>query len=242
MWNDLLDRWREQDLVRRMAETFDRMLEHTCWMFDSATAAILREKTVEDVCEPLYSRDRLVNRLEHEVRQLIVRHLRMNPAMELSVNLALVAMVKDAERIGDYSKNLFELAEMTEGDLRQTPLFADLDEIRQGVRRHFDAVRKALHRSDPQLADEVRAEKRAHQSRCDEILNSLLQGREKLPASLAVATALLARYYKRVEAHLGNIVDILVTPVSEGGLAAPAEESGEPEPAHRLPSPPVARE
>jgi hypothetical protein len=92
------------------------------------------------------------------------------------------------------------------------------------------------------LAEQVRGEKRRRQARCEEILTALLRGEEDLPASVAVATALLARYYKRVEAHLGNIVDILVTPVSEGGLAIRDQPDGQPAPGEGQPSSPVTPE
>ena len=242
MWKDLLNRWREQDLVSQMAESFDQMLEHTCWMFDHASAALLGTQSVQDVRGPLYARDKVVNRLEGRIRELIARHLRMDPSLGLGVSLALVAMTKDAERIGDYSKNLFEVAENVSGELRDTALFGRLEPIRQGVREHFDFVREALRNSDFELAERVRDEKRALQARCDAIITVVLRGETDVAAALAVAAALLARYYKRVEAHLGNIVEILVTPVGAGGLRSAEDAAAEQTARSDVPATPVAKE
>jgi hypothetical protein len=55
--------------------------------------------------------------------------------------------------------------------------------------------------------------------RCDEIVNTILQkDEESLPGREAVATALYARYLKRISAHLMDIASSLANPFDRIGF------------------------
>ncbi|MHC4201247.1 MAG: hypothetical protein ACYSU0_14755, partial [Planctomycetota bacterium] len=85
----------------------------------------------------------------------------------------------------------------------------------EGVSRDIDGVfgktAKALAESDEVLGQEVIVEERDINARCDALVERV--ARADLPARVAVPWGLLARYLKRVSAHLGNMASSLVMPL-----------------------------
>lgn len=128
------------DPLRDMGENFNRMLVLTHSL--NLTASQIYFNEIDGNGEPeratLFEQDAKVNALEQTIRRQIITHLSL-PGNEADVpySLLLMTLVKDVGRLGDYGKNLAQLAEIRHGIF---PLGTELDEllpIRRGVERIF---------------------------------------------------------------------------------------------------------
>lgn len=182
-----------------------QMLEHGAWMFARANEVLYSTVPAEDVRQPLYQRDVAVNELERSIRRKVLRHLTVNPGHDVAVCLALMSVAKDAERIGDYCKNVFEVgAFYSEGfhvDRYQKPL----DEVSERLSGLFKALVAATRDSDEVQAHRIITTARGIGGTCDDLIEALLREEETVEFHEAVAYSLLARHYKRVSSHLANI-------------------------------------
>ncbi len=89
--------------------------------------------------------------------------------------------------------------------------FDSFEGIYEGIKAIFSKTGKALANSDATLGHEIIVEERDVSSRCDELIGSLAA--DDLPSRLGIPWALLARHFKRVNAHLGNLASSLVMPL-----------------------------
>jgi phosphate uptake regulator len=124
-----------------------------------------------------------------------------------------MSVVKDAERIGDYCKNVFEVGKFYEREFTTQRYLQPLEKIRAAIEQIFADTRKAFATSDMDLARGVQAAFGRTGKECDLLVRSLLRERDNLPTDEAVAYSLLARHLKRIGAHLGNIATAVVAPV-----------------------------
>jgi phosphate uptake regulator len=188
------------------------MCEDTEAMFHSVLKKLLEGKETPGLKDRIYSVDRQVNELEREIRKRIVEHLSLQPTVDVPACLLMMSVVKDAERIGDYCKNLYEVTELLGKPLDINKYRQLFDDIEKELNEEFTKTRKAFQESDEQLAKDVLNTERAIVKKCDDILKKLAAS--KLDTNEAVCFTLLARYFKRISAHLANIGSSVILPIS----------------------------
>jgi phosphate uptake regulator len=210
---EILKAFARKNVVSELTGQLAQMLRAAHWMFDQACGCLMGRERVENISDALYAKDREINRLEREIRERIVTHLSVGNESDLAPCLALMSLVKDAERIGDYCKNIFEVSKFSRSDFAHKEFSEPLDEIRSEISQLFEPVAQALTDQDSSSAKRIR--QRAHDlsSRCDMIVQQLLQVKGDFAADEAVAYVLLARHYKRVEAHLWNLATGVISPI-----------------------------
>jgi len=213
MLRELLAAWRGRDALSQMFDEFDRMLAETEWMFQQAVEVFFSRVDWQAVQDPLYERDKQVNHLEQSIRAQIVKHLTVRPEANLGACLVLMSVVKDAERIGDYCKNIFEVGKFYEREFTKRRYLEALEGIRGRTQDLFTHARKAFGESDVDVAREVLAAFGQLGKECDLLIRELLRERDTIPTDEAVAYSLLARHMKRIGAHLANIATAVVAPI-----------------------------
>jgi len=120
-----------------------------------------------------------------------------------------MSLTKDAERVGDYCKNIYEIL-ATNARIKGDPLLPDITGMRSKLLVWFDQTKRAFDRADKELAQTTREEAYLHEKECDRIVWSLAENDgDRNP----VAIAMLVRFFKRVAAHLGNICTSVVMPL-----------------------------
>lgn len=206
---------RSEDALEDAFQEFAQMLKHAQWMFERANAVIRREARAEDERDALYERDQRINALLRSVRGRIVRHLTINPGHDVAASLALMSIAKDAERIGDYCKNVFEVGRFYREEFHVERYHEPLEEIRRDTEALFSEVERAFRESDVKLAREIIAKVGRIRQRCDHLVEQLLRDDMKLETHEAVAYSLLARHNKRVAAHVANICTALLGRVED---------------------------
>lgn len=199
-------------LLEQAVADFLSMLEHGAWMHARAGAALWGEADVEAVRAEIYRRDIQVNKAERAVRKAIVQHLSVNPGGDLTLCLILMSVGKDAERIGDYCKNMMDLADYHVPRDDQNAIIAELQRIQAEVEGLFPDVVAGFRESDEKVgADLVRRERQATQA-CEAVIERILDA-PGITSRQAVTYTLLARFQKRIAAHLGNVASSLVMPI-----------------------------
>jgi phosphate uptake regulator len=155
----------------------------------------------------------MVNRYEQKVRRKVLKHLAITGGVNIIPGLILTSIVIDVERIGDYTKNIMDLAEAHPKKLTCGSFEADIAKIEAKVEQLFGQVIPVFKETDKEKARSLIQDHWWILKRCDEILSTLISdGDPELSVSDAVSTGVYARYLKRITAHLINIASSVVNP------------------------------
>ncbi len=205
MFKQLFSALRGSETLDNAFAEFSEMLEHASWMFVRANDVLRRQIDAADARDLLYERDKSINALLRSIRRKIIRHLTINPGMDVAASMALMSVAKDAERIGDYCKNVFEVGQFYRQDFHIARYHEPLEDMRQEVEALFEQVQAAFRESSASQAKEAIAAAKKIRTKSDGIIEQLLLDDTSIETHEAVAYSLLARHYKRVAAHLSNI-------------------------------------
>lgn len=209
---DLLAFWKKSSLVDRAHAQCVEMLRTGQKMFEYSLGVLMdNEREVDDI----YEMDKLLNHGEVRVRRMVAEHLTVNRQDDVIPALFIAAVVGDIERIGDYCKNLIELARHYPEKL-EGPYIDRVREIKAEVSKMYEDTIKALIEGDEKLAASV-MERHADLARACDGLTERLLSEEGMPGRKAIIRALLIRFLKRVSAHLKNVASSLVNPYPKLG-------------------------
>jgi phosphate uptake regulator len=133
--------------------------------------------------------------------------------------LILINMVVDIERIGDYAKNILDLAINHPDQIISEDIGDELAEVENEVKERFDKTIEAIHTQDAEIAKSLMEGYREQMTGLsDEIVNGVVRGeKEYSSVSKTVAVVLYARYLKRIGAHLKNITTTVINPFDSIG-------------------------
>lgn len=205
MFRQLFAALSSRDPLSRAFSELLEMLDHAQWMFIRANEVLRGVASADEVQDSLYKRDQAINELERSIRRKILRHLVINPGDDVPACLALMSVAKDAERIGDYCKNVFEVGRFYKEGFHVPQYHDELEAVRIETRDLFPKVAEAFRSSDEGKAREAIKTAVAVRRRCDALIERLFKEDVPMETHEAVAYSLLTRHYKRVAAHLENI-------------------------------------
>jgi len=213
MFKNLLSFWKGKDFLSQVLGKFEKMLSDTQEMFESVRRKLFEGTEEKGLKDRIYELDRGVNKLEKDIRKRIIAHLSVQGDVDIPASLVLMSVVKDAERLGDYAKNLFEVTEMANAPLDKK-LFNELFDNMDGqVVETFKKTKQAFLESDEKLAKGILNLEGDIVKKCDRAIEKLAQS--SLDANTAVCFTLVARYLKRIVAHLTNISSSVILPISD---------------------------
>jgi phosphate uptake regulator len=196
--------------LQQLHRQFLEMLADGRHVFDTTANALLGGTDPEVIREDLYTTDQRINRTEQAIRRELVVHGSVHGAAHLPALLVLMSLVKDAERIGDYAKNIFELA-VARPDLGTGSERADLVQVKDQISKLLVRASGLFESQDEIAAQAYLAESDALLRHCDEKVGLLMAERERN----VVGPALAYRYFKRVASHAGNVVTSIVMPLDK---------------------------
>ena len=196
--------------LQKMQTEFGEMLDAGCHAFDIASDTFLSGTDPEAIRDDLFKTDKRINRAERQIRREIVVHASVHGTTDFPACLVLMSIVKDAERLGDYAKNIFDLAELAP----RAPDGEDRDGL-VGLRDRICRLMAACHRifdaGQKEEATALIVETKEIEDSCDEKVRALI--REPGPGDMAPTYVLAYRYFKRVVSHVRNIASSVVQPV-----------------------------
>ena len=194
------------------------MLEIVREMFNSSTNSLRNPKT-EDHPLNIYEMDKKINHFERDVRRKIMTHLSVNPQQDLSSGLVLVSVVIDIERMGDYTKNIYDLAVKYPEKLSTGKYEDAISKMENDAKEYLNQTIDAFKNQDIELGRKLMEEYKTDiSSVSNEIVNEVVASKDsELSAGQASALCLYLRYLKRISAHSRNLVSSIVNPFERIG-------------------------
>ena len=122
--------------------------------------------------------------------------------------------------MGDYAKNIVELAQAHPSALEGSTYEKSIQDLELRVTQGFNRVSEAFKESDAAQANALMATHKEFTRLADDILEHLIKGEDDLSKGDAVTLALYVRYLKRIESHLNNIVSSVVNPFPRIGFGS----------------------
>jgi len=211
MLKKLIGIWKQQAFMTKVIREFGDMIKDDEFVFSNAWGTLEGRLSVDEVSKSIHEKDKNVNEREREIRRMLLEHLSVNPGQDVSGCLVLMSLVKDAERIGDYSKNIFDLACVLKQNAKDMKYFASLATIQEKLVKHLQQLEGAFLNGDDALAKKILKDYTPIKNDCSKILDALFV--EEMTTKEAVATALLSRFLKRINSHISNIASGLVYPL-----------------------------
>ncbi len=211
-FGSLLDLFKQDNWSNNLVEMITEMLELATAMFQHTSGVIVSGDDNADPQRNIYDRDQRINKLERKIRRRVVSRLSVgNETNDVPTALIFMNVVKDAERLGDYIKNLHEITDMMP-DQPDLELYRKwLGEPTAIISSLFNDTREGFMASDEALAGQVikTAKKlgRDLEAQIRDITASDLATRD------AVCLVLILRFYKRLVAHMSNIASTVIMPV-----------------------------
>lgn len=193
------------------------MLEFDREMFE-ASRRVLRESDTAELPFDIRKTDRRINKYEREVRRQVLTHLAVSGTPNLVAGLVLVSIVIDVERIGDYTKNIYELAKIHPERLDGGRQEDHLRQMESAIQLYFPKVIESLKTRDKGPAREVMEREAEIGKLGDRIVADMITHDDAMSTRQAVSIAMYARYLKRIDAHLTNIASAVVNPFPRIGF------------------------
>ncbi len=199
----------KQGGIEGVQEQLVQMLQDGHDVFITATNALFGGGKSKATKKEVRATDREINEAQREVRRALMVSASVN-ATELPLVLQYASIVKDAERVGDYAKNVYDLVRYG-ADFSESEDSDELDGYRVAVAQLIldaadvfeatdaDTAQQLIGKADEFLAEYEKHIKAAYNS----------DG----TAADAVARALYYRYLKRITAHVMNLLTSLVQPL-----------------------------
>ena len=207
MFREFFQLWKKAGLLNEALKETEKMLLVAKNMFSFSLRVLMdKEKEKEDI----YKIDRELNELQRNVRRKILEHLSINPQQDVTSCLVLITIVIDIERIGDYSKNLIELSHKYPQRLKGKYI-ERIREIEKDIEELFDRTINAFKNADIDLARQIMERHARIAVHCEKVVEDLIEDAE-ISSRMGIIYALLARYLKRVSAHLKNIASGVFNP------------------------------
>ena len=210
MWKELFQVLSDNNPVEPMTQELMQMLEITKEMSSLVHEHVFDQDFGVDQRAAIYKLDIKVNKLERSIRKRVITHLSISHD-HVSYCLLLMSLIKDAERVGDYLKNISEVPELGGAQVPDGPLKTELQEIIDLAVEMLKSTPDILANEDTERATDLLQVGRNTGKRCDVLLVEL--AKSDLTAAQTTSMVLLTRFHKRLGAHLLNILSSVVMPL-----------------------------
>ena len=214
LFKNVINLWKADDLLSQSWDESYKMLNLSHEIFQKALIYLRNGENI-DTLKTLKMRDKEINEFQRDVRRKVLTHYAVEQdTSNMADGLILINMVVDIERIGDYCKNILDLAINHDQSIKSSEISEDLAMIEEEAKSRFEKTIQAIQAQDVEIAQSLmEGYKEQMTGKADEIVNGILKdelhfGSEARTASIALYT----RYLKRIGAHLKNITTTLVNP------------------------------
>ncbi|MBE6427808.1 MAG: hypothetical protein E7028_04350 [Planctomycetaceae bacterium] len=195
--------------IGKIKSDFIQMLEKGKTEFLLACQVSIHGVSSDAVREETTQLDKSINKLERQIRKELIIHSSVRSQIDPEC-LVFMSIAKDAERLGDYSKNIFDMGELA-------PILPSGREkeqlvVLQIVISHlFDDCAEAIRSESEEKARQVICECQWAGKQCDAVTKELLN--LEVPNRRTASDVLMFRFMKRLTSHLRNICSSVVQPI-----------------------------
>ena len=219
VFKNLVNIWKSEDSLSQAWASSNEMLTLSHVMFTDAIGA-LRSGEKNKVIKSIKQRDTDINKYQRDIRKKVVTYYSISKDVtNLDSGLVLINMVVDIERIGDYTKNILDLAKHHPKKFVSEKISDDLRVVEKAVIERFGNTIKAVEEMDEEVAKELIKSYRSDLGKLsDSLVASSISGKLQIGEEhKASSMVLYARYLKRIGAHLKNITSVVVNPFESIG-------------------------
>ena len=219
VFKDLVNIWKSEDSLSQAWTSSNEMFHLSHEMFTDSVNA-LRSGEKNKVIKSIKLRDEEINQYHRDIRKKVVTHYSVSKDVtNINSGLVLINMVIDIERVGDYTKNILDLAKYYPKKLKSEKISKDLRTIEQAVIERFQNTVNAVEEMDEIAAKELIKSYRSDLGKLsDNLVASSISGDLKIGEEhMASSMVLYARYLKRIGAHLKNITSVVINPFESIG-------------------------
>ena len=218
MFKQIFELFKSDSLYEQALIECHEMLEIDRQMFNASVKS-LRGSDTTDIPIDIYAMDKKINEFERDVRRKIMTHLAISGKDDLGSGLILVSVVIDIERIGDYTKNIYDLAVQHPKRLNAKSFENELKSIEIGTKDFLNKTIDAFKEQNIEHARELMQKYKTDISATSsDIVNGIVSGvNNEFDANTSAALSLYARYLKRIAAHSRNLVSSIVNPFERIG-------------------------
>ena len=214
VFNDLVNIWKGSDLLSEAWEESHEMILLSNNIFVKAIDGLRSGEKTKSLKE-LKKRDKEINDFHKNVRRKVITHYAVSGnTLNIESGLVLINLVVDIERIGDYTKNILDLAIFNPKPVLAEEVSDSLGLIEEVVLSRFSSTISALENRDPEKAQVLLKSYRKDLGRVsDGIVHNIISGDFEIKNNVSPASVVLyARYLKRIGAHLKNITSVVTNP------------------------------
>ena len=218
MFKQIFDMFKSDSLYEQALSECHEMLDIDREMFNESVKSLRQSDSVEIPID-IYEMDKKINSFERDVRRKIMTHLAISGNEDLSSGLVLTSVVIDIERIGDYAKNIYDLALRYPKKLKVESIEDRVASIEDSSQSFFNNTIDAFKTQNIDLARELMSGyKEEISSISSEVVKDIISGKiSDIDASEASAICLYVRYLKRISAHSRNLISSIVNPFERIG-------------------------
>ena len=218
MFKQIFELFKSDSLYEQALSECHEMLEIDREMFNESINA-LRASDSADIPIDIYAMDKKINSFERDVRRKVMTHLAISGSKDLGSGLILTSVVIDIERIGDYTKNIYDLAVNHPKKLIADSFEERLSTIETNTRDYFNKTIDTFKSQDIDAARELMGNYKEEISEVSQsIVEDVISGKDNnLTASQAASIVLYSRYLKRIAAHSRNLISSIVNPFERIG-------------------------
>ena len=218
MFKQIFEMFKSDSLYEQALSECHEMLEIDRKMFNESINA-LRNSDSAEIPIDIYEMDKKINSFERDVRRKVMTHLAISGNNDLGSGLVLTSVVIDIERIGDYTKNIYDLAVNYPKRLSVDILEQRIAKLEEDTKTYFNDTIDAFKNQDIDSSrslmnsykDEISKES---QGIVEDIISGKIDG---ISASDSASIVLYARYLKRIAAHSRNLISSIVNPFERIG-------------------------
>ena len=154
MFSNLLQLWRGKDFLNEVLKDFEGMLNNAENMFIPVVQKLVHDQDTPNLKEKIYAIDKKINEEQRNIRKRVTAHLALQPLIDTSTCLLLMSVVKDAERLGDFCKNLFEVTAFLNKPIDKAKHKSLFHNIEKDITNLFQQAKMAFIESDTDEAKE----------------------------------------------------------------------------------------
>jgi phosphate uptake regulator len=200
-----------QTPIDEVRQTIAHMLEDGHDIFVTASDALFGGGKSKATKREVRATDQEINQMQADVRRSLMVHASVN-AGDLALVLQYASIVKDAERVGDYAKNLYDLVRYG-ADFAGSPDEDELATYRDAVANLILEAATVFDSMDTARAQELLNKADGFLSNYDAQVKAQCKAAPDTDAQFAVSRALYYRFLKRTTAHVMNVLTSLVQPL-----------------------------
>jgi len=218
MFKQIFELFKSDSLYEQAIGECHEMLEIVREMFNESMQS-LRQSDTADIPIDIYAMDKKINEFERDVRRKVMTHLAVGGREDLGSGLILVSVVIDIERMGDYTKNIYDLAVQHPKKLSSGNFEEAVSKMEQSTKEFLNKAIDAFKSQNIEQARKLMVDYKTDiSSASNDIVNGIISGKNnEFSGDEGGALCLYVRYLKRIAAHSRNLVSSIVNPFERIG-------------------------